>query len=289
MESYLGLRHMRLETCGYQPYAKAAELPLIPKRRYEYMDAYFKHTETMGIRMMRGSASTQVSIDYLNEQDFVKKFQLAQMLSPVLALLTENTAVIDGIPVKKHIPRTEIWNHVDKKRCGIVPGSMSEEFSFYTYAEYVYHVPLIFARDHGIIMPTGEWSAAEYYRGRLMTEEEIEHMLSMVFPDVRLKNYIEIRMADSLPKEEAFAYTALIRDIFYGGNISKIRRYLGNPTEEEIAQAKENIISYGEEGMVYGRKAGEIFAYLQQFSQEPMQKLLEKRRHQNERDNQIDE
>ena len=85
-------------------------------------------------------------------------------------------------------------------------------------------------------MPTGEWSAAEYYRGRLMTEEEIEHMLSMVFPDVRLKNYIEIRMADSLPKEEAFAYTALIRDIFYGGNISKIRRYLGNPTEEEIAQ-----------------------------------------------------
>lgn len=100
MESYLGLRHMRLETCGYQPYAKAAELPLIPKRRYEYMDAYFKHTETMGIRMMRGSASTQVSIDYLNEQDFVKKFQLAQMLSPVLALLTENTAVIDGIPVK---------------------------------------------------------------------------------------------------------------------------------------------------------------------------------------------
>ena len=89
MESYLGLRHMRLETCGYQPYAKAAELPLIPKRRYEYMDAYFKHTETMGIRMMRGSASTQVSIDYLNEQDFVKKFQLAQMLSPVLALLTE--------------------------------------------------------------------------------------------------------------------------------------------------------------------------------------------------------
>ena len=112
MESYLGLRHMRLETCGYQPYAKAAELPLIPKRRYEYMDAYFKHTETMGIRMMRGSASTQVSIDYLNEQDFVKKFQLAQMLSPVLALLTENTAVIDGIPVKKHIPRTEIWNQV---------------------------------------------------------------------------------------------------------------------------------------------------------------------------------
>ena len=74
-------------------------------------------------------------------------------------------------------------------------------------------------------------------------------MLSMVFPDVRLKNYIEIRMADSLPKEEAFAYVSLIRDIFYGGNITKIRRYLGNPTEEDIAQAKENVISYGEDGI----------------------------------------
>ena len=64
---------------------------------------------------------------------------------------------------------------------------------------------------------------------------------------------------------------------------------MASEIEEEIAQAKENVISYGEGGMVYGRKAGEIFAYLQQFSKEPMQKLLEKRRHQNERDNQIDE
>ena len=110
-------------------------------------------------------------------------------------------------------------------------------------------------------------------------------MLSMVFPDVRLKNYIEIRMADSLSKEQAFAYTALIKDIFYGGNAAKIRRYLGSPTEEEITQAKENVIQYGENGMVYGRTAAEIFAYLQQFSKEPMQKLLEKRRQQNERDN----
>lgn len=121
-----------------------------------------------------------------------------------------------------------------------------------------------------------------------MTEEEIEHMLSMVFPDVRLKNYIEIRMADSLPKEEAFAYVSLIRDIFYGGNITKIRRYLGNPTEEDIAQAKENVISYGEDGMVYGRKAGRDLCLPTAVFPRTMQKLLEKRRHQNERDNQID-
>ena len=111
MESYLDYAICGSETCGYQPYAKAAELPLIPKRRYEYMDAYFKHTETMGICMMRGSASTQVN-DRLSERaGFCEKFQLAQMLSPVLALLTEKHSGHRRNSRKKHIPRTEIWNH----------------------------------------------------------------------------------------------------------------------------------------------------------------------------------
>lgn len=276
MEPHLKKRGMRLETYGYQPYAKAAELPLIPKKRYEYMDAYFKHTDTQGIRMMRGSASTQIAVDYINELDFTKKFQLAQMLSPVLSLLCENSPVIEKTEKKGYIPRAVIWNHVDKKRCGIIPGSMGEDFSFHTYAEFVYHVPLIFVEEHGTAMPVGEWSAAEYYRERLMSQEEIEHMLSMVFPDVRLKNYIEIRMADSLPREEAFAYARLVKDIFYENHITDMQRYLGNPTEAEIAQAKENVIRYGKDGMVYGRKAGEIFDYLSQISKEPMQKLLDK-------------
>lgn len=276
IEPHLKKRNMRLLTYGYQPYAKAGELPLIPKKRYEYMDAYFKHTDTQGIRMMRGSASTQIAIDYINEFDFVRKFQLAQMLSPVLYLLCENTPVVEKAEKKGYIPRAVIWNHVDNKRCGIIPRSMDEDFSFHTYAEYVYHVPLIFVENGGNPVTVGEWSAAEVYREQLMSEEEIEHMLSMVFPDVRLKNYIEIRMADSLPKEKAFAYARLIRDIFYEGRIADIRHYLGNPTEAEIAQAKKNVIRYGKDGMVYGRKAGEIFSYLQQISREPMLKLLEK-------------
>lgn len=276
MEPHLSKRGMRLETYGYQPYARAAELPLIPKKRYEYMDAYFRHTDTQGIRMMRGSASTQIAVDYRNELDFTKKFQLAQMLSPVLSLLCDNTPVVEKAKAGSYIPRAVIWNHVDKKRCGIVPGSMEEDFSFYRYAEYVYHVPLIFVEEHGRAVPAGEWSAAEYYRERTMNREEIEHMLSMVFPDVRLKNYIEIRMADSLPKEEAFAYASLVKDIFYGNRMANLRRYLGDPTEAEIAQAKENVIQYGKDGMVYGRKAGEIFDYLRQISKEPMQKLLDR-------------
>lgn len=282
LQPFLQAGNMELQTYGYQPFARAAQLPLIPKKRYEYMDAYFKHTDTMGIRMMRGTASTQIAVDYCNELDFTKKYQLAQMLSPVFYLLCENSPVVEGAAKRSHIPRAVIWNHVDGKRCGIVPGSMGEEFSFYSYAEYVYHVPLIFVEEQGNALPVGEWSAADYYRERVMSREEIEHMISMVFPDVRLKNYIEIRMADSLPKEAAFAYAQLVQDIFYGKYMPKLRRYLGNPTEAEIVQAKINVISYGEDGMVYGRKAGEIFDYLRQISPEPMAQLLKQRRRSNE-------
>ena len=88
--------------------------------------------------------------------------------------------------------------------------------------------------ENGSASPTGEWSAAEYYRERVMTEEEIEHMLSMVFPDVRLKNYIEIRMADSLPEEKAFAYAKLVQDIFYGEHFSQVREYFGDKSEMDI-------------------------------------------------------
>ncbi len=131
MESYSGLRHMRLETCGYQPYAKAAKLPLIPKRRYEYMDAYFKHTETMEIRMMCGSASTQVSIVYLNQQDFVKKFQLAQMLSP-------RAGAVDGEDSghRRNSRKTAYSknHHLGimwiRSGVGLLPCSISQEFSF---------------------------------------------------------------------------------------------------------------------------------------------------------------
>lgn len=278
MKPFLEKYHMSLETYGYQPYAKAAELPLIPKKRYEYMDAYLKRKDTLGIRMMRGSASTQIAIDYTNERDFVRKYQLAQVLSPVLALLTENTPVLEGKKEMPHIPRTVIWNHVDSRRCGIVPGSMDMDFDFYRYAEYVYHVPLIFVEENGSAIPTGEWSAAEYYRERVMTEKEIEHMLSMVFPDVRLKNYIEIRMADSLPEEKAFAYAKLVQDIFYGEYFSQVREYFGDKSEMDIIEAKEAAVRDGGQAILYGRKASDIFAFLERLFEEPMHILLGKRR-----------
>lgn len=86
----------RLTTLGYMPKNKAKDISLIPKKRYEYMNKYFKSVGTRGINMMRGTASAQVSIDFADEKDCVQKFKKANIISPILSLICDNAPVFEG-------------------------------------------------------------------------------------------------------------------------------------------------------------------------------------------------
>ncbi len=121
--------------------------------------------------MMRGSASTQVSIDSSERAGFCKKIPACPDVIPGAGTADREHSGHRRDSCKKTYSTDRNLESCGQETMRNRSVSMSEEFSFYTYAEYVYHVPLIFARDHGNIMLTGEWSAAEYYRGRLMTEE----------------------------------------------------------------------------------------------------------------------
>src|SRR5699024_5137113 len=96
LDMTLAARGLRAWNVGYHPTRRAQDLPLIPKQRYEAMDRYFRHTGAGGIQMMRATASTQLSIDYYSEQDFVQKMRAACLLAPLLALLTDSAAHYQG-------------------------------------------------------------------------------------------------------------------------------------------------------------------------------------------------
>lgn len=250
----------RLINTGYHPYKKAEELSLIPKKRYEYMNRYFETSGKLGKNMMRATASTQVSIDYENEADFVEKYRLACILSPVLALLTDNSPVFEGKQAGMHMVRTAVWMDTDKARCGIFPGTFSEDFGYRKYAEYLYNNPPILIMDeNGVATATGKQTLREIYADKEMTTEEIEHAISMFFPDVRLKNYIEIRMADSMELPCVLEYTVWIKTLFYHAQArEELRIFLGKADEEMIEQAKLELIEKGFAGKVYGKKVSEI-------------------------------
>lgn len=248
------------ETTGYHPYKRAEELELIPKKRYEYMNRYFEQSGTMGKNMMRATASVQVSIDYENEQDFVEKYRLACILSPVLYLLTSNSPVFEGKAAETKMVRALVWMNTDKARCGIFPGTFLEDFGYAKYAEYLYeNEPILIKDENGKTICTGHKKLSEIYAGKEMTRKEIEYAISMFFPDVRLKNYMEIRMADSMEIEKVLEYTALIKSIFYRKEIREgLTAYFGKITEEDVELAKLSLMERGRDGEVYGKTVRQV-------------------------------
>ncbi len=236
---------------GYQPKSRVDDLPIIPKKRYEYMDRYFKTTGTYGKNMMRGTASAQMSIDFIDEADCIAKYRLACLLGPIFALISDNSPVFDGKPYNKHMLRTYIWDNVDKARCNVFPCVFEKDFNIRAYAEYIYNSPAILITEGDETTYTGDTKIRDIYKNKLMTEENVEHIMSMFFPDSRLKQYIEIRNADCMPESYNLAYAAFIKGIF-----SDISRFdFSGITAADIDVAKKSLIENGFGGIIYGEKA----------------------------------
>ena len=253
---------LRMWTLGYHPTRRAESLPLIPKKRYEVMDRYLQKRGRHSTQMMRGTASTQISVDYFSEQDFVRKYRVACLIAPLLALLTDNTPVYEAQPNRSACMRTTIWNDVDPDRCGIPPMLMDADFGFERYADYVLQKPLVVSRRGHRTEGVGRKSAFEVYPSALQPDE-IEQILSMFFFDVRLKNYIEIRVADSMPAGYIAGYAEVIKAVFSSPAAQeRILRHYAGATVGAIESAKLGVCCHGYQAQVYGHPAADEVAWL---------------------------
>lgn len=249
-------------TLGYLPRSKVRDMPLIPKKRYEFMDRYFMETGTCGINMMRGTAATQVSIDYCSEQDFVQKIRAAYMLMPLLKLLTDNTPIMEGESCEGYMARSYIWDNVDPARTGIPKGLFDDDFGFAKYADFLLDMPPVFVENQDTPMYTGHKSTAEVWGDERLTRPDIEHILSMNFQDVRLKHYLEIRYADSMPIKCVLAYAALLKGIFYNEELMREINEKFSASEAEIRKAQESLMKHGFDGKAYGYEAAKLLSYV---------------------------
>lgn len=251
--------HASVARVGYHPTARAMDMELIPKTRYACMNRYLGAISPFGPCMMRGSASTQVSIDYTDPADCLRKYRLASALVPVLSLICDNSPVFEGAPRTRKLVRTKIWQECDPDRCGIVAGAMDLGFTLRDYARWVYDTPAILVPDE-----QGGWREdarpfSEIYVQHLMTRAEVEHALSMVFPDVRLKTYLEIRPADAMPVPYVVAYAALVKGIFYcEESLAAAERLVAGVTESDIVHAKGELMARGYDAEVYKRPVADI-------------------------------
>ncbi len=260
-ESCLNTQGLMMLEAGVHPLVESGaiaieELPLLPRKRYEYMDKYFQESGNYGQYMMRATASTQLSLDYESEEDAMRKMRIMTKLSPLLALLTETPGSVGRTEAfAPYLLRSQIWKDVDSKRCGYAPGSLATDYRFQDYARYIYETPCILLQKNGETIPVGQQSAKDYYGKREL--DTVEHLLSMVFPMVRLKKYLEYRVADSMPIQRALGYAALLGELFYNSeNLGKIEARLHDVTTiEQVEEAEQAIMRQGYEAQIYGASA----------------------------------
>lgn len=242
---------------GYNLTQRAEDLELIPKFRYNRMNEFLGGQSPYGRCMMRGSASLQVSIDYASEEDAMSKIRVVSAMAPILSLITDNAPMFEGKPRKNHLVRAYVWAQMNQDRVGTVPGIMRHDFSFDDYADYIMtrQAILIPGGDEGWIS-AGDATFDDVYSDRRMTTVELEHALSMVWPDVRLKRFVEIRPADAMPFDFSIAYTALIKNLFYDRkNLRVLDDLIEGIGHSDVDTAKKSLFADGYEGNVYGKPA----------------------------------
>ncbi|WP_058985997.1 glutamate-cysteine ligase family protein [Hugonella massiliensis] len=264
---------------GYRPKTKALDMPLIPKQRYAFMDRYFHELGTHGERMMRGSASTQVSIDYFSESDAVRKFRVGTALAPILAFICDNTPVFEGEKNEEPLARMALWRDVDPHRCGVIPGTFSRGFGFESVANYLLHNAPIFVTRAKAAHPddarveevrwVGDERAMDAYGDAPLATEDIEHLISMFWTDIRLKRFVEIRPADCMPDVGVLGYAALVKGIFYSpANLTAIEDALGVQgdfwplSDSSVEMAIAKIRQHGKNAAVYGHYVYEWVEFL---------------------------
>lgn len=257
----------RLINYGYQPKSSFADVPVNPKDRYDAMTDYLGRVGQFGPCMMRCSASTQVSIDYVDERDSIEKLRLGTVIGPILAYFFRNTPYFEGEKNPWPLLRQRMWDYLDFQRTNVLPGLFDPRYGWEDYAIDVLSTPLMFAdlthtpeavasgaTPKELHRPAFRENAGEVYPDRELNPYEINHIISTHFNDVRLKNFIELRHWDSLPIERVERLTEIVSSLFYvPEHRDRLESYFEGISEEEVFEAKANIQAHGREASPYGQ------------------------------------
>lgn len=202
---------------GIHPLGTHTTLPWIPKQRYAIMRDYMPRVGTHGLMMMQHTASIQVNLDYSSEADMAAKYKLAMVVQPLLAALLAN-APQDGYASF----RQYIWQHTDDTRTGMLAAALRPDFGFAAYADFVLHAPMYFVYRQGRYINAAGEKFADFIQGRLTalpgeyaTIGDWANHAGTVFPQIRLKPWLELRGCDSHRPEIALGILAFWRGLLY--------------------------------------------------------------------------
>jgi len=207
---------------GAAPEWTHEQMPLMPKGRYKLMDAYMQKVGTSGTQMMRRTCTVQVNLDFASEADMVRKFRVALALQPVATALFANSPFFEGKPNGHRSWRARIWRYLDADRTGMLPFVFEPGMGFERYVDYALDVPMYFVYRDGVYVDALGQSFRDFLKGELPalpgekpTLSDWADHLTTIFPEVRIKKFMEMRGADGGPWRRLCALPALWVGLLY--------------------------------------------------------------------------
>jgi glutamate--cysteine ligase len=191
---------------GAAPIWRHEDMPLMPKGRYKLMDSYMEKVGTAGTTMMRRTCTVQVNLDFSSEADMVKKMRVALALQPVANALFATSPFFEGKLNGHKSWRGRVWRHLDDARTGMLPFVFEDGFGFEAWVQYALDVPMYFVYRDGVYHDALGQSFRDFLKGELPalpgetpTLSDWADHLTTIFPEARVKKFIEMRGADSGP------------------------------------------------------------------------------------------
>ena len=207
---------------GMSPQWTLAETPAMPKGRYKIMANYMPKVGTRGLDMMFRTCTVQVNLDFSSEADMVRKLRLSLAIQPVATALFANSPFTEGRKNGLLSARSEIWRDTDNQRAGMLPFAFEEGMGFERDVDYALDVPMYFVKRGDVYHDVAGASFRDLLAGRLAampgeraTISDWANHLSTIFPEVRLKRYLEMRGADVGPADHITALSAFFVGILY--------------------------------------------------------------------------
>jgi glutamate--cysteine ligase len=207
---------------GMSPLWSRAQTPVMPKSRYKIMTAYMPKVGTRGLDMMYRTSTVQVNLDFTSEADMVKKLRVSLALQPLTTALFANSPFTEGHLNGRLSERSEIWRDTDNNRAGMLPFAFEEGFGFEQYVDYALQVPMYFVKRGDVYHDVAGADFRDLMAGRLqalpgeraMVSDWANH-LSTIFPEVRLKRYLEMRGADMGSAQHIVAMAGFYAGLLY--------------------------------------------------------------------------
>ncbi|WP_374573105.1 glutamate--cysteine ligase [Phenylobacterium sp.] len=215
----LGLGFLGL---GFTPNWTRADIPVMPKGRYGIMKAYMPKVGGLGLDMMFRTCTVQANLDFASETDMVAKFRTSLALQPIATALFANSPFTEGKPNGFLSFRANVWTDTDADRTGMLDFVFQDGFGYETYANYALDVPMYFVKRNGRYIDVSGQSFRDFMKGELPglpgerpTLKDWADHTTTLFPEVRLKQYLEMRGADSGPWSRLCALPALWTGVLY--------------------------------------------------------------------------